>query len=234
LSNHHPLLPHPSISNVPHLTALLEREGVCQRDCTSFFGFLREEGPRIKALLHNFLTTEVCPKFPDPDCVADVYIDRKSRVWLLDVNPFSPVTDTLLFQWGEGPLEKPSPFASLTYVEGCTHSEIKDKHSDHPCDGFRARSVADRVSCCSCVKSSADEGIKLGSDICEGYILADSGDVGDFELRLVPSDLHTVSDPMGCYRGPADMGMGVLGGGAGEEGIDFDELMLQQRNSEEC
>lgn len=43
-------------------------EGVCQRDCTSYYGFLLEEADRLSALLEDFFAAEVCKKFADPDC----------------------------------------------------------------------------------------------------------------------------------------------------------------------
>ncbi|CAN0174081.1 unnamed protein product, partial [Hapterophycus canaliculatus] len=75
--------------------------GVCQKDCTSYYGFLEEEADRLSAVLEDFFAAEICKKFADPDCVADVYVDNRSRVWLLDINPFSAVTDSLLFDWSE-------------------------------------------------------------------------------------------------------------------------------------
>lgn len=39
-----------------------------------------------------------------------------------------------------------------------------------------------------------------------------------FEFRSVPSSLHMVPDPMGRYRGPADVAMGTLMGGTGGDG----------------
>ena len=44
------------------------KAGVCQRDCTSYYGFLVEEADRLSGLLEEFFATEVCKKFPDPDC----------------------------------------------------------------------------------------------------------------------------------------------------------------------
>lgn len=29
----------------------------------------------------------------------DVYIDRKSRIWVIDVNPFGAPTSSLMFEW---------------------------------------------------------------------------------------------------------------------------------------
>lgn len=42
--------------------------GVSQRDCTSYYGFLEEEGDRLSGVLEVFFAEEVCKKFPDPDC----------------------------------------------------------------------------------------------------------------------------------------------------------------------
>jgi hypothetical protein len=33
--------------------------------------------------------------------VVDVYIDKKDRVWIIDVNPFGEPTCPLLFEWEE-------------------------------------------------------------------------------------------------------------------------------------
>lgn len=31
--------------------------------------------------------------------MLDVYIDRKSRIWVIDVNPFGAPTSPLMFEW---------------------------------------------------------------------------------------------------------------------------------------
>lgn len=46
----------------------MAHEGVSQRDCTSYYGFLEEEADRLSSLLEEFFAAEVCKKFPDPDC----------------------------------------------------------------------------------------------------------------------------------------------------------------------
>lgn len=50
------------------VVALFRRPGVCQRDCTSYYGFLEEEAGRLSGVLEEFFAAEVCKKFPDPDC----------------------------------------------------------------------------------------------------------------------------------------------------------------------
>lgn len=51
----------------PPPTALF-RQGVSQKDCTSYYGFLEEEAGRLSGLLKEFFEEEVCNKFADPDC----------------------------------------------------------------------------------------------------------------------------------------------------------------------
>ena len=33
--------------------------------------------------------------------VLDVYLDRKGRVWIIDVNPFGSPTSPLMFEWND-------------------------------------------------------------------------------------------------------------------------------------
>jgi hypothetical protein len=33
--------------------------------------------------------------------VCDVYVDKQFKCWIVDFNPFVPVTDSLLFSWDE-------------------------------------------------------------------------------------------------------------------------------------
>lgn len=35
------------------------------------------------------------------DVCVDVYVDRQGRAWVLDLAPWGPPTDALLFEWGE-------------------------------------------------------------------------------------------------------------------------------------
>lgn len=78
---------------------------VSQRNCNEFFAFLAEQQEALCDLLHAFYTTNFRTRggetfvFPDPDYSFDVYIDKRRRVYLLDINVFGSVTDTLLFSW---------------------------------------------------------------------------------------------------------------------------------------
>eukprot|EP00903_Cladosiphon_okamuranus_P008255 g7946.t1 len=225
--------------------------GVCQRDCTSYYGFLVEEADRLSGLLEDFFAAEVCKKFPDPECVADVYVDNRSRVWLLDINPFSAVTDSLLFDWSEDALAAPLPPAAPQEEEEeeealppgvfvRVHFDPAPPSLPPPTGGDSAGDLA-AVAAAEAVATAAESNPK-NSACCAGgagevgqpgnllagatgFTLA-GGEGRGFELRCVPSSLHMVPDPMGRYRGPADVGMGTLMcGTGGSGGLELEDLI---------
>ncbi|BGP32516.1 hypothetical protein JCM10296v2_004297 [Rhodotorula toruloides] len=72
---------------------------ISQRD-TTFYGFL--QGDEVKANLRtqisDFWAREIRDKAPLSSYIFDLYLTRdSSRLFLIDLNPFSPRTDTLLF-----------------------------------------------------------------------------------------------------------------------------------------
>jgi hypothetical protein len=74
---------------------------VSQREM-NYFDFLFELRDSLTGLIQDFLVTHVVPHFPDENFVFDVYIPPPhSRVWLVDINPWAPRTDPLLFSWLE-------------------------------------------------------------------------------------------------------------------------------------
>ncbi|KAI9916844.1 hypothetical protein PsorP6_018096 [Peronosclerospora sorghi] len=79
---------------------------VSQRNCHEFYDFLVDQQEELCDLLTNFYATHFRNRggahvFPDPNYCFDVYIDKRRRVYLLDINVFGGVTDTLLFSWKE-------------------------------------------------------------------------------------------------------------------------------------
>jgi hypothetical protein len=74
---------------------------VSQREM-NYFAFLFELRPGLLAKIRAFLQDHILPNFPDKSFVFDVYIPPPhDRVWLIDVNPWAPRTDPLLFSWLE-------------------------------------------------------------------------------------------------------------------------------------
>ncbi|KAI8825739.1 D123-domain-containing protein [Fimicolochytrium jonesii] len=76
--------------------------GISQRDTANYYKFLVDEGEELAGSIRTFFRDKIRGRFPDPSYVFDVYINQHNRkVWLLDFNPFSPTTDSLLFSWPE-------------------------------------------------------------------------------------------------------------------------------------
>ncbi|EXJ62458.1 hypothetical protein A1O7_02895 [Cladophialophora yegresii CBS 114405] len=74
---------------------------ISQREM-NHFDFLFELRDRFGALIRDFVEDRLVRGFPDDNFVADVYIPPPhEKVWLIDVNPWAPRTDPLLFSWLE-------------------------------------------------------------------------------------------------------------------------------------
>jgi hypothetical protein len=74
---------------------------ISQREM-NYFTFLFELRPGLLSKIRAFLQDHILPNFPDRSFVFDVYIPPPhDRVWLIDINPWAPRTDPLLFSWLE-------------------------------------------------------------------------------------------------------------------------------------
>ena len=74
---------------------------ICQRDL-NHFEFLFTMVDQLRSKIQEFFETRIMPAFPDETFVFDVYIPPPhKRVWLIDINPWAPRTDPLLFSWQE-------------------------------------------------------------------------------------------------------------------------------------
>lgn len=75
--------------------------GLCQRDL-NHFDFLFKMESRLQSKIQEFFDVRLRDTFPDENFVFDVYVPPPhERVWLVDVNPWAPRTDPLLFSWLE-------------------------------------------------------------------------------------------------------------------------------------
>ncbi len=74
---------------------------MCQRDL-NHFDFLPRLIPKLRSLIQETFDKSLKRSFPDENFVFDVYIPPPhDRVWLIDINPWAPRTDPLLFSWME-------------------------------------------------------------------------------------------------------------------------------------
>lgn len=211
-------------------------------------------GPPVRGILES-------ANCQPPPCsrpgVADVYVDNRSRVWLLDINPFSAVTDSLLFDWSEDALAAPLPPPAQTTQQAedeealppdvfmrihfnpsppSADAKVTPPPPPQTPEGAAEKNGASTLQ----TQRQQQQGTAGGgagghggeagaTSILAGAtgvtFAAGSGD-RDFELRCVPSSLHMVPDPMGRYRGPADVGMGTLKTGTGGEGgLELEDLI---------
>ncbi|XP_029016312.1 cell division cycle protein 123 homolog isoform X2 [Betta splendens] len=74
---------------------------VSQRDYTQYYQHILKQEEQISHAIQEFFSQHIQYNFLDEDFVFDVYRDSQGRVWLIDVNPFGEVTDSLLFSWEE-------------------------------------------------------------------------------------------------------------------------------------
>lgn len=75
--------------------------GISQRDHTNFYPTISGAKEAIMADIVSFFNDRVRGSFPRDNYVFDVYRKSEGSVQLVDFNPLSPVTDGLLFEWGE-------------------------------------------------------------------------------------------------------------------------------------
>ena len=74
---------------------------ICQRDL-NHFSFLPPLVSRLRSLIQDFFDKNLQRTFPEESFAFDVYIPPPhTRVWLIDMNPWAPRTDPLLFSWLE-------------------------------------------------------------------------------------------------------------------------------------
>ncbi|XP_076152849.1 translation initiation factor eIF2 assembly protein [Alosa pseudoharengus] len=75
--------------------------GISQRDYTQYYHHVSKQEDSVCQSIQDFFRDHIQYKFLDDDFVLDVYRDSCGRVWLIDINPYGPVTDSLLFTWEE-------------------------------------------------------------------------------------------------------------------------------------
>jgi hypothetical protein len=102
--------------------------GICQRDL-NHFDFLFPLRDRLLKVVLTYFEKTLKDTFPDRDFVFDVYIPEPyDKVRLMDINPWAPRTDPLLFSWLELlTLQLPAP---LLGVPESDNSVIPTSSSD--------------------------------------------------------------------------------------------------------
>ncbi|KAI2638277.1 D123-domain-containing protein [Xylaria nigripes] len=105
---------------------------ISQRDL-HYFDFLKPLGADIVAKVYQLFNSKLRYTFPDGNFVFDVYIpegenEPLSRARLIDINPWAPHTDSLLFGWQELlDLAVPGPVLGVVGGEGHKDQSASDK-----------------------------------------------------------------------------------------------------------
>ena len=90
---------------------------ICQRDL-NHYTFLPDLLPKLRTRIDEFFEKNLQHSFPDQNFVFDIYIPPPhERVWLIDINPWAPRTDPLLFSWLEI-LQMRGPYGEATVPDG--------------------------------------------------------------------------------------------------------------------
>jgi len=91
--------------------------GISQRDPTQFYDHIAADANSIVTDIRTFFREFVQNRFQSKSYVFDVLRLRKDRVKLVDFNPFSPVTDSHLFEWDELTHLQPVNQVDFRFVE---------------------------------------------------------------------------------------------------------------------
>jgi hypothetical protein len=105
--------------------------GICQRDL-NHFAFLFPLKERIRDLIVGYFEKTLKGTFPDGEFTFDVYLhdpEESDRVRLVDINPWAPRTDPLLFSWLEL-LTMPLPKPLLGIPDSENNPELQPTSSD--------------------------------------------------------------------------------------------------------
>ncbi|XP_057710052.1 translation initiation factor eIF2 assembly protein [Corythoichthys intestinalis] len=114
---------------------VLRKWTISQRDYTQYYPHILKQEESIIHAIQDFFSQHIQYRFLDDDFVLDVYRDSQGRVWLIDLNPFGKVTDSLLFTWEEltsgGEIIQPQDRPAFRY----TTSDVTVQPS--PCLSYR-------------------------------------------------------------------------------------------------
>lgn len=98
--------------------------GICQRDL-NHFDFLFPMQQQLRDTILEYFDKTIKNTFPDDDLVLDIYIPEPyDKVRLMDINPWAPRTDPLLFSWLEL-LTMPLPAPLLGVPESSATAPIQ-------------------------------------------------------------------------------------------------------------
>ena len=186
---------------------------ICQRDL-NHYNFLPGLLPKLRTRILDFFEKDLQHSFPDENFAFDIYIPPPhERVWLIDINPWAPRTDPLLFSWLEI-LQMRGPHGEATVPDGFLEDVEDWLGSMHLRGPDGNMNIVDKTL------ASIDEENEYAEDTDS---VADEGTGFVPEFRLVNRDdpeAYSFNTPQyGAHKLPKDV---VDASGDGEAGLrDF-------------
>ncbi|CAF3839508.1 unnamed protein product [Rotaria magnacalcarata] len=74
---------------------------ISQRDSENYYEFIGATADQIVSNIVAFFHNNIQNKFPSTDFVIDIYRKDSNKLYIIDFNPWGPMTDSLLFDWPE-------------------------------------------------------------------------------------------------------------------------------------
>jgi hypothetical protein len=233
---------------VPHFNPSVEfrcfvrnRKLLCigQRDL-NHYSFLFKMESKIQSLIQEFFDVRLRDTFDDDNFVFDVYIPAPySRVWLVDINPWAPRTDPILFSWAEI-LNMPEP-----PDRGVDDDEPEGDEESVSAEGFvrlRIRSPEEvaRMHAERSVPLDDDDDDDEDEDEDEDEGEDDEDDIEDIflpELRLVrksdPEAYSFATPQYSAHKMPKDVvDAGQSGEGLREFARDWENILARRRGED--
>ncbi|CAF4433916.1 unnamed protein product [Rotaria socialis] len=72
---------------------------ISQRDSENYYEFIGATADQIVSNIVAFFHNNIQNKFPSTDFVIDIYRKDSNKLYIIDFNPWGPMTDSLLFDW---------------------------------------------------------------------------------------------------------------------------------------
>ena len=156
---------------------------VSQRNHTQHYQHLTNSYMKIRSQIREFFVDTVQNRFASgaiSKYVFDCYVDKNGRVWLVDFNPWSTRTDSLLFTW----------------------EELLRIAADAATDEFQ--SAANDV-----LQSAANDVLQSGANDVDGEEEGKNDEIISCEntnphMKVVETELEVRHDPISSFRAPIE------------------------------
>ncbi|KAI9183412.1 hypothetical protein H9P43_004329 [Blastocladiella emersonii ATCC 22665] len=216
---------------------------ISQRDVSHFYEFLVAERDELSAIIHDYFEDVVRDVFPLETYVFDVYLTQADREpSIVDFNPFTPTTDTLLYTWPElealvaAAAAKPKPSTSTSASESDYLAPASDT-VEHLADGV-TRIYLDPSQDPSPTPAPATAAVSFADLLAAADEVDDDDD--DAELRVYTSEAQvhdrrtTTAPAFATSRVPLDVVALSEGKSVTEFAVEWERAMALATDPDEA